>query len=141
MKQLRSLYRVARKSGIPVDSFPLPRSASLSLADSDGRCYIALDPRQVESLADEKVKLAHELGHCETGSFYNPWSPLDIPQKHENRADHWAYQQLLPLRLLESAFRKGIVQPWELAEYFDLPESFVRGALAYYRQRAEAQTD
>ena len=139
MKQLDALYRLARRDHVTVDCFPLPQNASLSLLDEKGNCHIAIDPSMVESSADEKVTLAHELGHCETGAFYNRWSPWDIRQKHENRADRWAYRQLLPRRRLKAAARQGITQAWELAEYFDLPEAFVRAALDYYRQQEEGK--
>ena len=40
---------------------------------------------------------AHELGHCETGSFYNRYAKLDVRQQHENRADKWAIRRLVPM--------------------------------------------
>ena len=38
------------------------------------------------------MKLAHELGHCCTGSFYNQWATADCRRRHENVADKWAIQ-------------------------------------------------
>jgi len=38
----------------------------------------------------ELYQLAHELGHCECGAFYNRYSPFDLVGKHERRADCWA---------------------------------------------------
>ena len=39
---------------------------------------------------EDVVAIFHEIGHCETGSFYNPYSPFEVRKKHENRADEWA---------------------------------------------------
>ena len=85
------------------------------------------------TLADEKVKLAHELGHCETGSFYNRWATCDIRRKHERRANRWAYEKLVPEDELWDAIRQGYREPWELADYFGVTEAFLRHAIAYYR--------
>ena len=87
--------------------------------------------------ADETVKLAHEMGHCATGSFYNRRAACDVRQKHENRANRWAYRRLIPPEALEEAFRRGLREPWELAKHFNVTEPFLRGALEYYRQAAE----
>ena len=85
------------------------------------------------TLADEKVKLAHELGHCETGSFYNRYAARDIRQKYENRANKWAYKKLVPQDELAEACLQGYREPWELAEYFGVTEFFLRNALEFYR--------
>ena len=136
MKQkdpLLRLYGLAEQAGIPVECFPLPQTTSLSIMDEGGNCYIAIDPMELESTADETCKLAHELGHCMTGSFYNRSSPCDLIARHEVRADRWAIRRLLPRHKLERAYRRGIVECWQLAEYFGLPERFIRQAIEYYR--------
>lgn len=128
-----ALYDLAEEHGIPVYWFDLYTAESLSVIQEDGNCAIALDPWRMPTLADEKVKLAHELGHCETGSFYNRWATCDVRQKHERRANRWAYEKLVPKDELWEAMRRGCREPWELAEYFDVTEEFLRGALAHYR--------
>ena len=96
-----------------------------------------MDPWRIPTLAEEKVKLAHELGHCETGAFYNRYAARDVRQKHENRANKWAYKKLVPEDELKQAILQGYREPWELAEYFDLPEAFLRGALKYYQETTQ----
>ena len=78
---------------------------------------------------------AHELGHCETGAFYNRYAARDIRQKHENRANKWAYKKLVPEDELKQAFLQGYHEPWELAEYFGVTEAFLRGVLNCYLKR------
>lgn len=132
MTNLLSLYQTAEAEDITVDCFDLNNREALSLLDDDGKCYIAIDPFKLRSESDELIKLAHEMGHCMTGSFYNRWSPLDLRRKHERRAEIWAIKKVLPEEDLYNMFRKGISEPWELAEELQLPEDFVRKAIAYY---------
>jgi Zn-dependent peptidase ImmA (M78 family) len=91
-----------------------------------------MDPLQIETAAQERVHLAHELGHCETGSFYNLYSSLDIREKQEKRADLWAVRRLVPADEFRFALSRGIVEIWELAEYFDVTEDFIRRTLDIY---------
>lgn len=133
MTDLIALYDLAGEHSIPVYWFDLYTAESLSVMQEDGSYAIAMDPWRMPTLADEKVKLAHELGHCETGSFYNRWAACDVRQKHELRANRWAYEKLVPEDELWEAMRRGYRELWELAEYFDVTEEFLRGALAYYR--------
>ncbi len=97
-----------------------------------GNCYIGMDPFRIETSSQERVHLAHELGHCETGSFYNVYSSLDIREKHENRADRWAVTRLVPVEELEYAVNNGFTEIWELAEYFGVTEDFIKKAADIY---------
>lgn len=74
MTDLLDLYGLAEEHGTEIYWFDLGTAESLSLPLEDGSCAIAMDPWRMPTLADEKVKLAHELGHCETGSFYNRYA-------------------------------------------------------------------
>lgn len=135
MTSLLSLYQLAESENIPVDCFALESREALSVMDTDGNCYIAIDPFKLESEGEEIVKLAHEMGHCITGSFYNQYSQLDVRQRHENRADRWAIKMLIPRDELYSYYKRNIIEPWELAEQLNLPEDFVRKAMEYYHEQ------
>ena len=132
MKELVELYMLAEIDNIVVDSFRLNNSEALSIMDEDGSCFIAIDPIKLTGCSDEKIKLAHELGHCKTGSFYNQYSSQDIRNKHENRADKWAITTLITKEELEEAVRQGNTEVWSLAEYFDVPEDFMRMVICWY---------
>ncbi len=131
MRDTLSLYRMAEERMVEVDWVPLRHAQSLSMPYGQGYA-IAIDPGQVRSTADERVKLGHELGHCATGSFYNRYAALDLRRRHELHADRWAIAHLVPRAELESAFSQGITEIWELAERFDVTEDFMRKALAHY---------
>lgn len=132
MNDMLDLYRMAERRGIGVYWFSLGEAESLSYRDGDGDCFIAMDPWKLPTLADETVKLCHELGHCETGSFYNRWAARDVRQKHENRANRWAIQTLIPEETLLAQVAEGYTEPWELAERFGVTEPFMEMAMEFY---------
>ena len=131
MADLLELYDLAEQHQTPVYWFDLGAAESLSLQMEDGSCAIAMDPWRLPTLADEKVKLAHELGHCETGSFYNRYAARDVRQKHENRANKWAYKELVPEDELKQAILHGYCEPWERAESFVVTEALLLESLKY----------
>lgn len=124
------LYGIAEKSGHVVVCERLNESPSLSL-QTNKRCYIAIDARM--DPVHEREALAHELGHCEYGGFYNRYSKYDIRAKAERRADKWAFAKLVPYGQLMQAVRHGVTEVWDLAELFDVSCEFMQRAIAYYK--------
>lgn len=111
---------------------PLNRSLSGRLS---GENFIAIDERNMTER--EKIShLWHEIGHCATGAFYDPYTPLETRSRCENRANRWAVKKLLPRIRLEKAMQGGAVEIWQLAELFNVDEKLVRFALQYYFGKA-----
>lgn len=131
--ELLELYQLADAEHIPVYSFDLPQTHSLSLMNNDGSCAVAIDPFGLNSTKDEKIRLAHELGHCVTGSFYNRYSDFDIKARSEYKADKWAIKKLIPKDELQAALEQGYTEPWDLAEYFNVTEGFIIKAVNFYQ--------
>ena len=123
------LYRIAERDGVTVERFLLEKNKSVSLIVGK-RLYVGLDGKIAG--ADEKVCLAHELGHCETMSFYNMYSPLDVRGKHERRADIWAIKKLIPRTRYFWALRHGYDNVYLLAEYFGVTPEFALKTAEYY---------
>ena len=132
MVDLLSLYRQAERDNIGVYWFTMDSAESLSIQASDGSCAIAIDPWYLRTQAEEKTKLAHEMGHCETGSFYNEDAALDIRQKHENKADKWAIEHVVPENELRIAIMDGCTELWQLAERFGVTIDFIKKAVCLY---------
>lgn len=132
MTTLMDLYHIAKQNDIDIDCFKLKKREALSIMYGEGECYIAIDPFQLSSSIDEKVKLGHELGHCMTGSFYNEAATCDIRRKHEHRADKWEIYELVPVNELDEAIADGYTEIWDLAEYFGVTEDFMRKAVCWY---------
>lgn len=133
---LPDLYKFAYDKNIPVFSSDCPSSVAISIKDSDGDCAIGMDYSVIENERDELSVLAHELGHCETGAFYNRYSDCDVVSRHEYRANKWAIKKLLPQAEMEEALKSGYVEVWQLAEYFDVSEELIKKALWIYFDKA-----
>ncbi len=136
MNDILDLYQYAYAQGIAVECYNLPENISLSIMDNDGNCYIAIDPSRTQNKADELCRLAHEVGHCVKGSFYNRYSRLDVKKKHENRADRWAITYLIPADQLMCAVSMGLTEPYELSEHFGVPQDFMIKAINYYQTQS-----
>lgn len=130
-----ALYQDAMDDNIPVIFLNIPESGSMCIQLDDGQCFIGMDLDLLFDNSRRRVHLAHELGHCKTGSFYNRWSAQDVRQKYENRADKWAIEKLIPENELNAVVARGYTEPWELAEYFGVTETFVKKAVCWYQHR------
>ena len=124
----------AERRGYEVDEYPC--SLKSFCVPVDGTCAIAINPEKLETRAEKKAALFHELGHCETGSFYNQYSPCDIRERHERRAQKWAIKQLIPEAELKAAVKRGCSEVWQLAEYFGVPDDFMLDAIKFYKDKA-----
>ena len=131
--KLDNLYHYAEQHRIEVLTFPMKENGSMSVMDTDGSCYVGMDESVQDGSLQEQVHLAHELGHCATGGFYNRYSPHDLRQKHERKADKWAICQLVPESELSEAVDAGITNLWELADLFDVTAEFMYKAVCHYR--------
>ena len=132
MTNTQQLHRLAEAAQIPILRHSLPECGSLSLLTADGRCWIGMDPHQATQ-ADEAVHLAHELGHCFTGSFYNRYAAIEYRQKLEHQADKWAIEILIPPEQYAAAIEAGCTEVWQLAELFGVTEDFARKAVCWYQ--------
>lgn len=129
---LIDLYSYVEQHNIDIDWFSMQRAKSLSVPLPNGKYGIAVDPWKVKDIQEELCCIAHEAGHCITGSFYNKYAACDVRQKHENRADKWAIKRLVPASELDEALSEGHTEIWDLAEYFGVTEDFMRKAVCWY---------
>lgn len=128
---MMDLFCIAENAEIPIEYFPLPLNKSIAVQSNDEE-FIVLDCSLSKDGVETTSHLAHELGHCMTGSFYKVYSPLDIRKKHEYRADKWAVQHLISESDLDEAIAKGNTELWQLAEYFGVTEELMKKAVCYY---------
>ena len=130
--EIQNLYTFARQQNIEVIPYPMEKNGSMSVMREDGVCFIGMDDSVRDGSVQERVHLGHELGHCATGSFYSIHTAIDCRQRHENRADKWAIQALIPVEELDTAIAEGCTEVWELAERFGVTEDFIRKTVCYY---------
>lgn len=129
-----SLYTFADEEGIIVTEFDLEETKSCSAQAPSGQCYIGLDTH-FESHAEERVHLAHEIGHCVYGAFYNMYSPFDTRGKYERQADKWAIEALVSMKEFKKGIREGCVEPWQIAEKFNITDEFAVTVMKYYFEK------
>ncbi len=125
------VYRKIQGNGIELMHWGLPNIKSVSI-ETGGRYGIFINHKEIENSDEEFCVLAHEYGHCMTGSTHPPYSPMDIISKHEYKADRKAVLDFLPINRIKSAIKDGCRTIYELSEYLDMPEPFVLKAIQHY---------
>lgn len=129
MVELNTLYEDLRNQQIALYTYDVDKGVTIEL---NNRYAIFIDPFKIKSVQEIKHILAHEIGHCATGCTHKVSSKLDIVQRHEYKANRWAIERYLPWNDLKVAIEQGYEEPWQLAEYFDMPEKFIRQAITHY---------
>lgn len=124
---LIQLYNELDTDNVELDFFKMKETEAFSMPG-----IIILDTDKIKNLSDEKVKIAHEFGHCKTLSFYNANNHLDIMGKHEHRANKCAIKMLVTEDELHDAVKQGNTEIWQLADYFSVTEDFMRKIVNYY---------
>lgn len=129
------LYLEAEQSGITVlcgAELSLTKSVSVELPD--GEMFIGIDDSVMRSRAEERVHLAHEIGHCVTGAMYNIRCPIMPRQRCERIADAYAIKKLVDEDELRQIIdeRDGDISVWELSEWFDVTEEFMQKVVKFY---------
>lgn len=87
------------------------------------------------SYTEKTCILAEELGHHHTtaGDIINLADTTN--RKQEYKARLWAYNKLIGLNGILSAYQTGCKNTYEIAEYLDITEDFLQEALSCYRQK------
>ncbi len=132
------LFALAEKEGIKIEWWDFePPLEAVYLAIPDMPPVIGLANSLYHSpRAYFRYVLAEELGHHFTTVgyripriYFHYRDRMEV-SRVEFRALKWAAQWLMPSDKLLRAFRQGIVEVWELAEYFDVTENMVRFRLS-----------
>jgi len=141
MNALSELYLIAEEESIRVVNFRIANSKTKGICiNFDNDHYdILIDYNKVPTYSEEKCVLAHELGHYCTGVespiIAQTFRDMLTIGRQEYRANKWAFERLIPVAELHIAINRGYVDIWELADYFDVPDEFMRKALDYYENK------
>lgn len=99
----------------------------------DGNYFaIFLDFSKIRTVQLLRGVCCHEMGHVATGALHKVDSPYELAERSEYRANRWAAERYLTESMFREAFRAGYTEPWQLADYFDLPERDVLTAYHYW---------
>lgn len=129
---MKDLYELAEQNGIVVEHWPLtPPLEAVYIKKPDLPPAIVISTSIHEDSAEYRTLLAHELGHhfTTTGDampcqMYSYRGQVDAGRV-ESRANKWAADYLLPWDKLSRALKKGVVEKWQIAEYFGVTEELV----------------
>ena len=113
---LNQLNQYAIQHNIDVDFFSMRAIKALSIPGA-----IALNPLMIHTMPELIDAYSHELGHHETGSFYKIDSKYETRQRMEEKAT------------LLAAFEMGYTEIWQLAEYFNVTEDFIKNTIRIHR--------
>ena len=131
MFELCDFYEYCRKNHVDViPYFGCPQPGA-TIRD-DGYYAIFLDFSKIQSTRLLRGVCCHELGHVATGALHKVDSPFELAERSEYRANRWTAETYLTKKDFLTAFAAGCTELWQLAEYFDLPESDIRGALDFW---------
>ncbi len=134
MFELSQFYDHCRQSNIDVIPFTGAPRAGTTIRIA-GKTAIFLDFGKIRSTRLLRGVCFHELGHAATGALHKVDSPYETVERSEYRAKRWSAEHFLRAEDFQEAFAAGYTEPWQLAEYFELPESDIRDAYDYWLRR------
>ena len=102
------LYQLAWKKNIEIDYYSMKKLTAFSMPNA-----IIINPKKIKTQQQTKECLAHELGHHMKNAFYNISSTFETKERDE----------------LKAAFDEGYTEIWQLAEYFDVSEDFMKNVI------------
>ena len=91
--------------------------------------------KNIDTVTEKACILAEELGHHHTSSG-NILDQTDTNnRKQELRARMWAYNELIGLRGITKAYEHGCSSMFDMAEYLEVTEEYLKEALNAYRNK------
>lgn len=132
MKSIEQLYDDLSARGIMFFNYSSVDSPAVAMED-DCASAIFVNENLVCTEAEEKEVVAHEAGHIFTGSLHRTETTGDVIARHEYWADQFAVQDLLPVEELIEAFQEGYTEIWQLAEWLNHTEEFIKRAIYIYQ--------
>ena len=119
MKQLEELYDELEKYNIPVVEVDF-HNKKAGIASNGKDTVIAVDYKKIEDSKEEKMIIAEEKAHYETGALYLINADKTTIDKMEYKANKRVYNELIPLKELKKLCEKGL-SVVELSDYFGIP--------------------
>lgn len=141
MRHLEQLHQQAHDANIDVFYLNLGTNIKAVCGMRNGLRGIALNRALIESAAEEKVILAEEIMHFETGMLYKITENCNTQhekikfRKAEAKVKGATIEKLLPLADILKHINKGIVCKYEMAEELDVPTDFLCEAIDYYNRK------
>lgn len=129
---LVDVYKKIEDNDVQIFSFGISGIKGLTIC-TDGNYGVFINDKEIENSDEEFCVVAHEYGHCTTGTLYSVSSDKFYISQCEYRADRKAILTFLPTERLNNAIYYGCQTSYEFSEYLGLPEKFVVMAFKHYR--------
>lgn len=137
---LNELYAYAEDENVDINYYSIDETKGLGIKIL-GKVHIALNRKLIETDREERLVLAHELGHYYANAFYalhkvnNP-RYKGVITKAENQGNNAALRLLVPLDKLKEILTVTR-DDCEIASYFGVDLSILGQAVELYRQKGE----
>lgn len=133
MVYLSDIYNALDNVGAGLNIWNNPNNNVVTI-EMQQQYEIFINTDKCPTIAELKEKLMHEYGHCKTGCTHSIYSPHELIAKNEYKANRCSYEHFLPWEEIKKAAQDGRSEYWQLADYFDLPEQYIRAAVKYYKE-------
>lgn len=125
-----NLLREAEQHGI--DIYEKPMTLTIKGLYSDEVIWIN---KNIPTNIEKACVLAEELGHYHTSVGDILDQSKIANRKQELRARTWAYERLVPLQKIVQAYKNGVRNRYELAEYLGITEDFLIASIKRYKEK------
>ena len=119
MKDLNDLYNELEKYNIPVVKVDF-QNKKAGIITNGQDTVIAVDYKKIENSKEEKMVIAEEKAHYETGALYLLNADKTTIDKMEYKANKKVYNELIPFPKLKEMCEKHLSVA-ELSDYFGIP--------------------
>lgn len=119
MKDLNDLYNELEKYNIPVVKVNF-QNKKAGIITNGNDTVIAVDYKKIENSKEEKMIIAEEKAHYETGALYLLNADKTTIDKMEYKANKRVYNELVPFAKLKELCEKHLSVA-ELSDYFGIP--------------------
>ena len=119
MKDLNDLYNELEQYNIPVVKVDF-QNKKAGIITNGKDTVIAVDYKKIENSKEEKMVIAEEKAHYETGALYPLNADKTTMDKMEYKARKKVYNELIPFSQLKELCEKHFSIS-ELSDYFGIP--------------------
>lgn len=90
---------------------------------------------EIDTMVEKNCVLAEELGHhlLTVGDITD--QNIITNRKQEKTARNWAYEKLVPVTKLISAYECGCKNRYEIADFLNVTEDFLEDAVKHYSEK------
>lgn len=142
MFSLGGFYDYCKTENIDIMLYPNAPTPGATMRDNANGYYcVSLDFTQIPTTRMLRTVAMHEEGHLRTGALHKLHSPFQLSAQSEQRADAKYFQLHLSAEEIKAAMQAGYTESWQLAEYFDLDEKYIRKALSYWEECRDVHFD